>query len=114
MGGAYINGTAEALYSNGILGCQAPLGYAFSLIMGGLLFAQKMREEGYVTMLDPFQVFYFNNILNKILHFFSFVRLNMGNVLVDLCFFLRFLAKFFGQQQFYLRLVFKLIIINKR
>lgn len=56
VGGAYINGTAEALYNGGLLGCQAPVGYALSLVMGGLLFAKKMREEGYVTMLDPFQV----------------------------------------------------------
>uniref|UniRef100_A0A8R1HX32 High-affinity choline transporter 1 n=3 Tax=Caenorhabditis japonica TaxID=281687 RepID=A0A8R1HX32_CAEJA len=47
VGGAYINGTAEALY-NGV-------GYAISLVIGGLLFAKKMREEGYITMLDPFQ-----------------------------------------------------------
>lgn len=56
VGGAYINGTAEALYNNGIMGCQAPIGYALSLIMGGILFAKRMRDEGYVTMLDPFQV----------------------------------------------------------
>uniref|UniRef100_A0A1I7TE78 High-affinity choline transporter 1 n=1 Tax=Caenorhabditis tropicalis TaxID=1561998 RepID=A0A1I7TE78_9PELO len=55
VGGAYINGTAEALYNGGVLGCQAPVGYAISLVMGGLLFAKKMREEGYITMLDPFQ-----------------------------------------------------------
>ena len=50
----------------------APLGYALSLVMGGVLFARPMREEGYITMwvgelvkrggsesaicrLDPFQ-----------------------------------------------------------
>ncbi|KAI6180972.1 High-affinity choline transporter 1 [Aphelenchoides besseyi] len=58
VGGAYINGTAEALYNNGILGCQAPFGYALSLVMGGILFARRMREEGYITMLDPFQIKY--------------------------------------------------------
>ncbi|KAG8193975.1 hypothetical protein JTE90_013670 [Oedothorax gibbosus] len=55
VGGGYINGTAEALYNNGIVWCQAPFGYAMSLVIGGLFFANKMREEGYVTMLDPFQ-----------------------------------------------------------
>ncbi|XP_015921012.2 high-affinity choline transporter 1 [Parasteatoda tepidariorum] len=55
VGGGYINGTAEAIYSNGIWWCQAPFGYALSLVLGGLFFANKMREEGYVTMLDPFQ-----------------------------------------------------------
>ncbi|KAK5984522.1 High-affinity choline transporter [Trichostrongylus colubriformis] len=58
VGGAYINGTAEAFYNGGLLGCQAPIGYALSLVMGGLLFAKKMRDEGYVTMLDPFQIKY--------------------------------------------------------
>ncbi|VDM58953.1 unnamed protein product [Angiostrongylus costaricensis] len=58
VGGAYINGTAEALYNGGVLGCQAPIGYALSLVMGGFLFAKKMRDEGYVTMLDPFQIKY--------------------------------------------------------
>uniref|UniRef100_A0A0N5B262 High-affinity choline transporter 1-like n=1 Tax=Strongyloides papillosus TaxID=174720 RepID=A0A0N5B262_STREA len=58
VGGAYINGTAEALYNGGLLGCQAPVGYALSLVLGGVLFAKKMRNEGYVTMLDPFQIKY--------------------------------------------------------
>lgn len=44
------------MYTSGIMGCQAPFGYALSLIMGGVLFARRMREEGYITMLDPFQV----------------------------------------------------------
>jgi high affinity choline transporter 7 len=56
VGGAYINGTAEALYNGGIMGCQAPVGYALSLVMGGVLFAKPMRDQGYITMLDPFQV----------------------------------------------------------
>ncbi|KAH7637708.1 LOW QUALITY PROTEIN: choline transporter [Dermatophagoides farinae] len=55
VGGGYINGTAEALYSSGIIWCQAPIGYAMSLVVGGFFFATKMREQGYVTMLDPFQ-----------------------------------------------------------
>lgn len=58
VGGAYINGTAEALYNGGIVGCQAPIGYALSLVLGGVLFAKPMREQGYVTMLDPFQIKY--------------------------------------------------------
>uniref|UniRef100_A0AC35F4M5 High-affinity choline transporter 1 n=1 Tax=Panagrolaimus sp. PS1159 TaxID=55785 RepID=A0AC35F4M5_9BILA len=58
VGGAYINGTAEALYNGGLAGCQAPIGYALSLVLGGVLFAKKMREEGYITMLDPFQIKY--------------------------------------------------------
>uniref|UniRef100_A0A0M3IS11 Sodium:solute symporter n=1 Tax=Ascaris lumbricoides TaxID=6252 RepID=A0A0M3IS11_ASCLU len=58
VGGAYINGTAEALYKGGLLGCQAPFGYALSLVVGGVLFAKRMRQQGYVTMLDPFQLKY--------------------------------------------------------
>ena len=58
VGGAYINGTAEAFYNGGLLGCQAPIGYALSLVFGGILFAKRMRAEGYVTMLDPFQLKY--------------------------------------------------------
>lgn len=78
VGGGYINGTAEMIYTSGLMWCQAPFGYALSLIVGkkccvkkndpnfllwnyvtgGLLFAEKMRNEGYVTMLDPFQLRY--------------------------------------------------------
>lgn len=43
------------IYSTGMIWCQAPFGYATSLVIGGMFFANKMREEGYVTMLDPFQ-----------------------------------------------------------
>jgi high affinity choline transporter 7 len=56
VGGGYINGTAEMLYTSGLVWCQAPFGYSLSLVLGGILFAEKMRQHGYVTMLDPFQV----------------------------------------------------------
>ncbi|NP_001301094.1 high-affinity choline transporter 1-like [Limulus polyphemus] len=55
VGGGYINGTAEAMYNNGLVWCQAPFGYALSLFIGGIVFAKKMRSQGYVTMLDPLQ-----------------------------------------------------------
>jgi len=55
VGGGYINGTAEVVYSYGLVWCQAPFGYALSLMLGGILFANKMRSEGYITMLDPLQ-----------------------------------------------------------
>ncbi|CDW57532.1 high affinity choline transporter 1 [Trichuris trichiura] len=55
VGGGYINGSAEIIYNSGLVHCQAPLGYAASLSIGGILFAERMRNEGYVTMLDPFQ-----------------------------------------------------------
>ncbi|KAJ8318600.1 hypothetical protein KUTeg_003691 [Tegillarca granosa] len=55
VGGGFINGTAESIYKSGLVWCQAPFGYALSLVFGGLFFANKMRTQGYVTMLDPFQ-----------------------------------------------------------
>ena len=55
VGGGYINGTAEIVFSSGLIWCQAPVGYALSLMLGGIFFAHRMRKEGYVTMLDPLQ-----------------------------------------------------------
>ncbi len=55
VGGGYINGTAEAVYANGLVWTQAPWGYALSLIVGGLVFAGVMRRAGHTTLLDPFQ-----------------------------------------------------------
>ncbi len=54
VGGGYINGTAEAVYSQGLIWTQAPWGYALSLVVGGLCFASIMRRRGYVSLLDPF------------------------------------------------------------
>ncbi len=34
VGGGYINGTAEAIYNDGLIWCQAPFGYALSLVFG--------------------------------------------------------------------------------
>ncbi|MEY4926828.1 MAG: hypothetical protein RI894_1264, partial [Bacteroidota bacterium] len=53
--GSYINGTAEATASSGLIGVQAPWGYALSLVFGGLIFARPMRRGGYKTMLDPIE-----------------------------------------------------------
>lgn len=77
VGGGYINGTAESIYTTGLIWCQAPFGYALSLVFGnfitfvsilvsriglimaflpgGIFFADEMRRQGYVTMLDPLQ-----------------------------------------------------------
>jgi high affinity choline transporter 7 len=52
--GGYVNGTAEATYSLGLLYVQAPWGYALSLVVGGLWFAPVMRRHGFTTLLDPF------------------------------------------------------------
>jgi hypothetical protein len=34
VGGAYINGTAEIIVRSGLAWCQAPIGYALSLVGG--------------------------------------------------------------------------------
>ncbi|KAI0229265.1 High-affinity choline transporter 1 [Lamellibrachia satsuma] len=57
VGGGYINGTAEVLFTpgKGLIWCQAPIAYSLSICIGGMLFTKKMRESNYVTMLDPFE-----------------------------------------------------------
>ena len=34
VGGGFINGTAEVVYSEGLAFAQAPWGYSFSLVLG--------------------------------------------------------------------------------
>ena len=61
VGGGYINGTASTTYSLGVLwGGQAGLGYAASLIVGGLFYARRMRRAGHTTLIDPLQQRYGN------------------------------------------------------
>ncbi len=55
VGGGFINGTAESVYSSGLAWAQAPWGYALSLIVGGVIFARPMRRRNYTTMLDPLE-----------------------------------------------------------
>lgn len=62
VGGGYINATAEALFTTGLVWCQVPFGYSLALVVGALLFVRPMREASYVTMLDPFQHAYGNRI----------------------------------------------------
>ena len=47
VGGGYINGTAEYVYTPGygLVWTQAPYGYAIALVLGGIFFAKKMRDE---------------------------------------------------------------------
>jgi len=58
VGGGYINGSAEAIYSSGLLWCQSPVGYSLSMIVGGLFYAKRMRASGATTMIDPLQKVY--------------------------------------------------------
>ncbi|NWW74424.1 SC5A7 protein, partial [Climacteris rufus] len=64
VGGAYINGTAEIVYlpSKGLLWVQAPVGFALSLVIGGFFFVNPMRSKNYVTVMDPLQETYGNNM----------------------------------------------------
>ncbi|PNF35271.1 High-affinity choline transporter 1 [Cryptotermes secundus] len=62
VGGAYINGTAEVMFTAGLAWCQVPIGYSISIILAMLLFVRKMRDARYVTMLDPLQQKYGNRI----------------------------------------------------
>ncbi len=56
VGGGYINGTAEQTFTSGVLwGGQAGLGYALSLVVGGLFYAARMRRMGYTTLVDPLE-----------------------------------------------------------
>jgi high affinity choline transporter 7 len=56
VGGGYIAGTAESVYSFGLAWAQAPWGYALSLIIGGIFFAPKMRRGEFMTMIDPIDI----------------------------------------------------------
>jgi solute carrier family 5 (high affinity choline transporter), member 7 len=56
VGGGYINGTAEATFSGGVLrGAQAGIGYSLSLVLGGLFFARVMRRHRFSTLIDPLE-----------------------------------------------------------
>jgi high affinity choline transporter 7 len=37
VGGAYINGTAEVMFTTGLAWCQVPIGYSISIILGNFL-----------------------------------------------------------------------------
>uniref|UniRef100_A0A8C7YYH5 High affinity choline transporter 1-like n=1 Tax=Oryzias sinensis TaxID=183150 RepID=A0A8C7YYH5_9TELE len=62
VGGGYILGTAEAVYSpnQGLIWAIGPPAYFLNFFLGGLFFAKPMRSKRYVTMLDPFQNRYGN------------------------------------------------------
>ena len=55
VGGGYINGTAEEVYTAGMLWAQSPIGYSLSMMVGGLFYAVPMRQRKYTTMIDPVQ-----------------------------------------------------------
>ena len=63
VGGGYINGTAEIIYTQGLVWCQAPLGYALSLVLGKLeawtLFVNKRLVIMTKTVLVLKTTFYY-------------------------------------------------------
>ncbi|XP_037069019.1 high-affinity choline transporter 1-like [Pollicipes pollicipes] len=75
VGGGYINGSAEETFKAGLIWTQAPFGYSLSLMLGGIFFAKKMREEGYTTMLDPLQ-----NRLGRVMGGILFLPALMGEL----------------------------------
>ncbi|XP_038674643.1 high affinity choline transporter 1-like isoform X2 [Scyliorhinus canicula] len=68
VGGGFINGIAEIVYlpNRGVGWAQAPISYFLNLIFGGLFFAKPMRNNQYVTMMDPFQI-KFGNLMTSLL-----------------------------------------------
>ncbi|XP_063766958.1 high affinity choline transporter 1-like [Eleginops maclovinus] len=57
VGGAFIIGVAESVYdpTKGLIWALIPLQMSVSFIIGGLFFAKPMRDNNYITMMDPFQ-----------------------------------------------------------
>src|SRR5438552_10116317 len=54
--GGYLLGTAEGAFKNNIAsGVQGGLCFGFSLIIGGIFFAGRMRKLGFNTLIDPFE-----------------------------------------------------------
>ncbi|XP_029020637.1 high-affinity choline transporter 1-like [Betta splendens] len=68
VGGGYIVGLTEAVYSPdlGLTWAVMPATAALSFIAGGLFFAKPMRDQKYVTMMDPFQRKY-GNVVSGVL-----------------------------------------------
>lgn len=68
VGGGYINGTAEAIYTSGLLWCQAPFGYALSLVFGKYyvmcVFSDANWIPNYLTIM--FQTFNLSDMYTQI------------------------------------------------
>ncbi|TKS65631.1 High-affinity choline transporter 1 [Collichthys lucidus] len=58
VGGTFIIGTAETVYDPklGLIWAVMPLAATLAFTVGGLFFAEPMRDRKYVTMMDPFQI----------------------------------------------------------
>jgi high affinity choline transporter 7 len=57
--GGYLLGTAEGVYRSSITsGLQGGVCFGLSLILGGLVFARRMRACAFTTLVDPFEARY--------------------------------------------------------
>ncbi|XP_007544745.1 high affinity choline transporter 1-like [Poecilia latipinna] len=70
VGGGFILGIAEATYNPtlGAVWALMPVPYVLTFFLGGFFFARPMRENKYMTMMDPFQQKY-GNVLSSALIF---------------------------------------------
>ncbi|XP_033471302.1 high-affinity choline transporter 1-like [Epinephelus lanceolatus] len=57
VGGGFIIGIAESVYdpTRGLVWALLPLQLSVSFVIGGLFFAKPMRENNYISMMDPSQ-----------------------------------------------------------
>ncbi len=54
--GGYLLGTVEGTFKSGLpLGAQGGLCFGASLVLGGLVFARRMRRFRFTTLIDPFE-----------------------------------------------------------
>ncbi len=51
--GGYLLGTAEGVFANLPSGWQGGVCFGLSLVLGGFVFARRMRQLEYVTLIDP-------------------------------------------------------------
>ncbi|CAL8297995.1 unnamed protein product [Merluccius merluccius] len=60
VGGGFIVGTAEAVYnpSMGLIWAVMPVTATLCFLIGGVFFAGPMRDNRYITMMDPFHIKY--------------------------------------------------------
>ncbi|KAF4533432.1 hypothetical protein B566_EDAN001157 [Ephemera danica] len=58
VGAGFVSGIPEVVYTRGVVWCLVPVGYSLSFLVGGLFFAAPMRSAKYVTLMDPFQEAY--------------------------------------------------------
>ncbi|XP_067374465.1 high-affinity choline transporter 1-like isoform X1 [Channa argus] len=68
VGGGFIVGLTEAVYTPtmGLTWAVMPVSAAVSFIVGGIFFAKTMRDQKYMTMMDPFQIKY-GNVVSGVL-----------------------------------------------